>query len=267
MTDLGETLAHELGHYFNLVHTHESLAPTDCLLQPLGQCTGPEDLPPMPWPRPAQTLYVAPNACVAGDFVTDTPTDPYEFDCPPNAPGTSATFLYGAGSVSRAALRSNLMSYYCGLSTLTPRQVVRAHQGIEVFRQHVLWSASQATTAQLGGRCGGPNGGATLLISRPRRGSTVPMCVSGARANAAGSILLSLPGVPLQLGPCVLQLDLASAIAFLPMVTNSQGAWQGALSIPGSVGAVMLTFQGLMLGGSGFSGLDMTDGILVTLGS
>lgn len=106
--DLGETLAHEVGHYLNLLHTFSATL------------FGAES--PPPWPNAAS---VAPNSSLAGDLVADTPTDE-------NIP--TGSMLWSTSSPQFAVVSTNLMSYRCPISTFTPDQGRRMAQAIELFR-------------------------------------------------------------------------------------------------------------------------------------
>ncbi len=102
-TTNGVTLSHEMGHYWNLYHTHETFQGTE--------------------------LVNGSNCSTAGDLVCDTPADPccYFYN-------TSTCVYTGTGTDANGQtynpLISNLMSYY-GLcrSTFTPGQYTRMDAG------------------------------------------------------------------------------------------------------------------------------------------
>ncbi|QDK82155.1 hypothetical protein EXU85_27510 [Spirosoma sp. KCTC 42546] len=119
------TLSHELGHYFNLYHTFQSnqsstVANRELVIRPDESQQG----------RP-----FAPNCDTAGDFVCDTPADPY------NRPGATVSGCTYSGTTTDAngdlfkPLVSNIMSYYFSCAngyTFTPGQYARITDGISL---------------------------------------------------------------------------------------------------------------------------------------
>ncbi|QMW00875.1 GEVED domain-containing protein [Spirosoma foliorum] len=119
------TLAHELGHYFNLYHTFQNnqsstIANRELVIRPGDALQG----------RP-----FGPNCTTAGDFVCDTPADPY---------GLTGATLSGCSytGTSKDAngdlfnpLIANIMSYYfsCGMSkSFTAGQYARMTDGLSL---------------------------------------------------------------------------------------------------------------------------------------
>ncbi|KAB7732771.1 hypothetical protein F5984_02130 [Rudanella paleaurantiibacter] len=102
----GETLAHEMGHYLNLYHTHETAKGKELVTRGSGA-----------------------NCTTAGDLVCDTPADPccYFYNV--------STCTYTGTAVDTQAnsytpLVSNIMSYYGGCRTqFTPGQYSRIADG------------------------------------------------------------------------------------------------------------------------------------------
>lgn len=97
----GETLTHEMGHYFNLYHTHETFQGAE--------------------------LVNGSNCSTAGDYVCDTPADTY----PTNYDIVSCNYdgtAKDGNNQSYAPNTDNLMSYYGGGCRMifTPGQGVRA---------------------------------------------------------------------------------------------------------------------------------------------
>ena len=129
-------LCHELGHYFNLLHTFETAFGSESV----GVCS-----------------YPSPNGATAGDLVADTPADPYLSQAP-NAPISARVAMlnsiYGSGSCFGSnstpfrRLRYNVMSYYDGISTaealFTPGQRMRAQAALTSARQHIVIRLAQA---------------------------------------------------------------------------------------------------------------------------
>lgn len=119
------TLAHELGHYFNLYHTFQSnqsstVANRELVIRP-GELQQGRPFPP--------------NCTTAGDFVCDTPADPY------GRPGATVSGCVYSGTSTDAngdlfsPLLSNIMSYYftCSNShTFTPGQQARITDGLSL---------------------------------------------------------------------------------------------------------------------------------------
>jgi hypothetical protein len=109
----GRSLIHEMGHYFNLLHTfHNNANPTVSL-------------------RELVTRGAGANCSTTGDLVCDTPADPY------GLPGATTSGCSYTGTVTDAngALYApslqNIMSYYylCG-NVFTPQQYNRLSDGL-----------------------------------------------------------------------------------------------------------------------------------------
>lgn len=121
------TMVHELAHYFDLFHTHDAFGPAAC--PPNHGCPG-----------------TCGNAACSGDFVADTPFDPW-----PAAPST----IYAAGGCNNPAaialLQNNLMSYqmpsYSTAFTLTAGQVARLRCRLWQTRQHVVATVTPPSIA------------------------------------------------------------------------------------------------------------------------
>ena len=118
------TLAHEIGHYFGLFHTHEDFYGRDDLVRCM--------------PR-------SPACDRVGDFICDTPPDPYDA----RDGGTLETLYRGCHGGARTAegkLQRNLMSYYhadAAAARLTRGQVRRMRAYAE-FRDAVLDRAASS---------------------------------------------------------------------------------------------------------------------------
>lgn len=217
VVDMGQTLAHEIGHYFNLLHTFEPCVAVEAV--------------PSSWP--AGTLQ-APNGCYAGDLCADTPTDLS------NADLNTLQQWYGAGTrFANTALfnaaATNLMSYHCNVSTLTRGQVRRVHQAIDLFRRHVITTSGGLRSF------GDSSPGCTGIVptstnSCPNIGNqSFALTCSNAPTNAPGVFVLAGGGlaVPLPIFGARLWLDPGSSF-FVALSTQStaQGTASFLLPIP-----------------------------------
>ena len=105
----GNTIVHEIGHVFSLIHTH---GPTDSEL--------------------TDELVNGSNCDVAGDFICDTPADPNLFGKISPVCNYSGTVLDGNG-VAFTPMLDNIMSYAdddCNLDSLTPQQYKRVYNSL-----------------------------------------------------------------------------------------------------------------------------------------
>jgi hypothetical protein len=101
-----ETLAHEMGHYLGLCHTHEELA------------------------RYAVERPGAPPCKLNGDGICDTPSDPGPNQCA----AQGMCDLYCARSGARPDAQ-NVMSYYLGCRRkLSPEQLAEVSRGLQLRR-------------------------------------------------------------------------------------------------------------------------------------
>lgn len=131
-TFLGDVLVpHELGHNFNLIHTHEPTTPRE--------------------------LVNGSNCTTAGDLVCDTPADPYSWA---EFPGSSGSCVTGCPSVyicnftetgtgSRYnPLPNNIMSYYAGACqmTFTNGQFARVQAALALRQAHTAYSLTAVST-------------------------------------------------------------------------------------------------------------------------
>lgn len=109
----GRTLPHELGHYFNLLHTFHNNTNPDISLREL-VTRGPET-----------------NCTTAGDLLCDTPADPYGLvGATTSGCSYTGTVKDANGDLYQPAL-NNMMSYYylCG-NDFTPGQYARMEDGL-----------------------------------------------------------------------------------------------------------------------------------------
>lgn len=109
----GRSLVHELGHYFNLLHTFHNNANPNVSLREL------------------VTRSAGANCTTAGDQVCDTPADPYGL---PGATTAGCSYTGTATDANGAVFvpsLQNTMSYYsqCG-SIFTPQQYTRLSDGL-----------------------------------------------------------------------------------------------------------------------------------------
>ena len=124
-TDDNKTLAHELGHYFNLAHTFNNSNSSDITARELVTRNSAEVAP-----------RLSANCSTTGDYVCDTPADPYDLaggylpSC--NTIGTGITALDANGDRFIPS-PTNVMNYYfCSPYVFTPQQYLRINATLSV---------------------------------------------------------------------------------------------------------------------------------------
>jgi hypothetical protein len=128
------TIAHELGHNFNLIHTHGPAndTPTDELV----------------------TRGAGANCSSAGDQICDTPADPY-YVAGVNTISVNGCTQYDPNSTARdpngepySPMMTNLMSYwanYCAYN-FTPGQFERIQAGLALRQSHTTYTLNAPAT-------------------------------------------------------------------------------------------------------------------------
>eukprot|EP01098_Paradermamoeba_levis_P009299 TRINITY_DN3864_c0_g1_i1.p1 TRINITY_DN3864_c0_g1~~TRINITY_DN3864_c0_g1_i1.p1 ORF type:complete len:712 (+),score=-77.21 TRINITY_DN3864_c0_g1_i1:920-3055(+) len=119
------TLAHELGHYFNLYHTFQNnqsstIADRELVIRPGEAQQG----------RP-----FSPNCATAGDFVCDTPADPYGLSGATISGCTYTGTAIDANGDLFSPLIDNIMGYYSpctSVRTFTAGQYARITDGLSL---------------------------------------------------------------------------------------------------------------------------------------
>lgn len=105
----------------------------------------------------------------------------------------------------------------------------------------------------------------------PLLGKTASLSLTGGSPGNLSTLFVSLPGAaPLDLGGgCTVFVDPSTAVRFLPVQVGPSGDWFQAFAIPGNPAAAGfgLVLQALFLETSGPLGIDLSNGILITLGS
>jgi GEVED domain/Pregnancy-associated plasma protein-A len=124
-TDDNKTLAHELGHYFNLAHTFNSSTSTDILLRELVTRNTAETSP-----------RISANCSTTGDYVCDTPADSYNVSggtlssCNETGDGITAVDANGDHFVPSSL---NVMNYYfCSPYNFSTGQYTRINTALAV---------------------------------------------------------------------------------------------------------------------------------------
>ncbi|MEZ0484988.1 GEVED domain-containing protein [Fibrella aquatica] len=116
----GYSMAHEMGHYFDLYHTFQNNRSSTVTNRELVLRPG----------TPQGTRPFAANCELTGDFVCDTPSDPY------GIPGATTSGCTYTGTVIDAngdpftPHTSNIMSYYACGNQFTPGQYARIETGL-----------------------------------------------------------------------------------------------------------------------------------------
>lgn len=115
------TLAHELGHYFNLYHTFENnnsatISQRELVIRP---------------GSPQNGRLFPPNCSTAGDLICDTPADPYGISGASISGCTYTGTIRDANNDLFTPSMTNIMSYYslC-VNTFTTEQYARMAEGL-----------------------------------------------------------------------------------------------------------------------------------------
>ena len=124
-TDDNKTLAHELGHYFNLAHTFNNSSSSDISARELVTRNTSETSP-----------RLSANCSTTGDYVCDTPSDPYNLaggylsSCNATGMGITATDANGDGFMPSP---TNVMNYYfCSPYLFSTQQYARMNAALAV---------------------------------------------------------------------------------------------------------------------------------------
>jgi hypothetical protein len=133
----------------------------------------------------------------------------------------------------------------------------------------VLRLSSTAVVTSLGTGCGG-SPVATLASSAPVLGLSLTIAMSGAAAGATGQLLASAPpAAAAAIGAnCFAFIDLATFLIVAPVTTDGSGAWSLGSILPANpfLAGVQVVLQAYVVPGTGPFGLDITNGLLLTLG-
>ena len=124
-TDDNKTLAHELGHYFNLAHTFNNSSSSDFSVRELVTRNTSEIAP-----------RLSANCSTTGDYVCDTPSDPYNiaggFLSSCNTIGTGITAIDANGDGFMPS-PTNVMNYYfCSPYIFSAGQYARINAALAV---------------------------------------------------------------------------------------------------------------------------------------
>ena len=121
----GKTLPHELGHYFNLAHTFNNTSSSDISYRELVTRNTTETAP-----------RLSANCSTTGDFVCDTPADPYNLSggylssCNTTGGGITAVDANGDHFMPSP---TNVMNYYfCSPYVFTAQQYLRINAALAV---------------------------------------------------------------------------------------------------------------------------------------
>jgi len=123
--------------------------------------------------------------------------------------------------------------------------------------------------AFVGTGCGGL-GTPVFGCYAPRIGTTVLLTLTYGSPNAAGFLYGGgVPVAPYPLGyGCEVQVDMASAIPFFPVMTDNTGTWSTVLLIPPdpNLVGVQAALQVALFSTPGPLGFDLSNGLIVTVG-
>jgi hypothetical protein len=130
--------------------------------------------------------------------------------------------------------------------------------------------AFPGSATPVGAGCGG-FGSPTLAIGSPHVGQVVLLALGGGTTGASGFLVGSpVPVAPLALGSgCSVEVDIAGAIAFVPVATNGAGSWFAGVLVPSDPAFAGLqgVLQVVLLGTGGPLGFDLSNGVAVVIGS
>ncbi len=144
---------------------------------------------------------------------------------------------------------------------------------IEAADDHTVARVSSGAGAGMAVSVGAGAGGAgvpVLSCTLPRVGQATALSLGQATPNAAGMLYLSPGGAvlaPIGLG-VVIALDLATFVPALPVATSGAGGWGASLTLPldGSLIGVQVTLQAALFPTAGPFGVDISNGVTVTVG-
>jgi hypothetical protein len=109
-----------------------------------------------------------------------------------------------------------------------------------------------------------------LSSNAPRIGHDLVFSLTQATPNGSGVLYYSgVPAAPLTLGSgCIVELDLATFNAFAPVVANPTGSWATTVAVPAdvSLAGFQVALQIALFGTAGPFGLDISNGLIVTVG-
>jgi len=104
----------------------------------------------------------------------------------------------------------------------------------------------------------------------PRIGHDLVFALTQATPNGSGTLYYSgVPATPISLGSgCFVELDLATFNAFAPVVADPAGSWATTVPVPADVSLVgfQVALQIAIFGTAGPLGLDISNGLIVTVG-
>ena len=96
------------------------------------------------------------------------------------------------------------------------------------------------------------------------------LTLAGGSATSSGFVYGGgVPALPIALGSgCAAQVDIGSAISLFPVVTNGAGAWGAGVVMPPdpNLVGVQAALQVALFGTAGPLGLDLSNGLIVTIG-
>ncbi len=135
----------------------------------------------------------------------------------------------------------------------------------------VITGSPPATATPVGNGCGAGSIAPVLSVTPPVIGQAITFSIANGAPFAGGALFASTPpagSIPLGAG-CMIYLDLATYFPlFDPIATNASGAWSVGIVLPYDAGlfGFQVALQGALYPTAGPLGIDLTNGVLATVG-
>lgn len=134
----------------------------------------------------------------------------------------------------------------------------------------ISYGPTPASAVSIGVGCGAFPYIPSLTLTPPRLATLMTFSIVNGSPTSVGDLYFSGVGsVPLAIGGgCNVYIDLLTAAPFMPVATNGVGSWSTTLQIPNvpALSGLQAAFQGVVYGTSGPLGVDLTNGVIATVG-
>ena len=184
--------------------------------------------------------------------------------------GRSSPFPLSAGSGGPAPLGSIAVTagtVITFLAVKAPSSPFGDFVGVDLS---VTYGPTPASSTSIGVGCGTFPYIPSLTLTAPRLAAPMTFSILNGTPGSSGDVFFSaVSGGPLALGSgCNVYIDLLTAAPFLPVTTNGVGSWSTVLAIPNlpALAGLQAAFQGVVYGTSGPLGVDLTNGVIATVG-